>query len=528
MPRATLLCCLAAACGGGTDANKDGIVDGVYSPDSVSQIAPSTPIGTLSGQVLKTDFAGLDGVKVTVIIGGIASADGTAYTATTDNDGIWAVKGLPAAANAQVVFTKENYVSLRLQATVPGAAGNFPVNNGNGNVGTVLLPQLQGKVTFQLVTSNGAPAGMVKAQLEVSPAAIRYAEFGGYGNPVGVFVAEATSDANGVLSFTNAPQLSELSRLNGTYTVTVGAVDENMDGRFELLGARKDFQARDLFLGSVSTIITLPLNRSPGPLTVLASNIDSMVNGPGDPLRSMVKPTESLFFTFDQALLASSVTVKVTDELGLTTLMSTKTAKAPNILEVQVQGLESGKEYNIALRATSAESGATFQQAAYFFGGDPTMPKMFGVEKITWRRPAGGAATTRLDVGDTVVITFNQPIRQLAAALEVQIDFDINNLNGKGDVAGELSPPGAMNPQTAGFPVAAREPLNEPMSTFSNMPSGYTTRYEFVYGAPGTVTVPANTQFRMMFGKIPSSLTGFRTLWGTAVEADIQAALSMP
>jgi hypothetical protein len=527
-----LLCCLAAACGTGTDANKDGIADGIRTPDSVSQVAPSTPVGSLSGQVLGTDFKGLDGVKVTVIVGGIADADGVAFEGTTDNQGIWSVKGLPAAASAQVLFTKTDYATARINAVVPGAAGNFPVNNGNGNLGTILLTALKDSVKFQVITASGRPAGMVKCMLEVTPAAVRYSDFSAsYGSGVGVFVAEATTEPNGIVTFTGVPALAEQARLNGNFAVTIGAIDEDMNGRPEYLGTRRDFPARDLFQGTISTVITLSKAAAFGPVRVIASNVDSMVNGAGDPLKSMVKTGESLYFVFDQAVVEASIGVKVTDETGLQTVTSMKMLIAPNILQVTLSPAgENGREYNVALRATSAENGSTLSQAAYFFVGDPAMPKPFAIERVTYKRPALNMSTaTRLELGDRVIVVFNQPIRLVAGQnVEVLIDYDINNMNGKGDVPGEKSPPGATMQQTNGFVTLPNEPIAEPMSTFANLASGYTTRYEFTYGAPGTVTVPTGTSFTLFFSEIPSSLNGYRTLWGTGVEADAVGVLSAP
>jgi hypothetical protein len=177
MRRASFVCIFAVACGGGTDANRDGIIDGIHSPDSVSQVAPSTPVGTVSGQVLTTDFKPLDGVNVTVIIGGASDSDTNVFKAVTDNEGVWSVKNVPAAAVAQVTLTKMAYATGRMQITVPGNAGNFPVNNGNGNIGTVLLTHLDGTYRFQVVTAGGRPARQLKALLEVTPAAIRVQDF---------------------------------------------------------------------------------------------------------------------------------------------------------------------------------------------------------------------------------------------------------------------------------------------------------------------------------------------------------------
>lgn len=528
-----LLCSVVAACGSSTDANRDGIADGIRSPDSVSVVAPSTPVGTLSGQVLTTDFKPLSGVRVDLILGGAQTAEMMDFSATTNNEGAWSISGVPAAANAQVVFSKMGFSTARAAAFVPGNAGNFPVNNGNANVGTVLLTELKGTFRMQLVTAGGQPAKSVRCLLEVSPSAVRFQDnFGTYGNPVGVFVTEATTNDLGELAIMNVPDIAEEARIDGRYVLTVEAHDADGDKRIDYLGTRRDLSARDIFTGVAPTVITLPAARVAGNLRVLASNVDSMVNGPGDPLKNMVKMGESLWFVFDQAVVSASVGVKLTDETGLTTIATNKNINpaTPNVLQVVINGaIEDGREYNIALRATSAENGSTFQQAAYFFGGDKMMPKTFAIEKITWRRPAANMSTMmRLEPGDRVVVTFNQPIRLAGGQnVEVLIEADLDGMGGRGNIIGEKSLPNATMQNTSGFPIVPMEPIAEPNSTFANLASGYTTRYEFTY-PPGFLTVPIGTNFHVFFSEIPSSLLGYRTLWGGGIELDATAALSAP
>lgn len=539
MRRALLLCSFALACGGGTDANRDGIVDGVRSPDSVSQIAPSSPVGTLSGQVLTTDFKPLEGVSVSVLLGGASDAEGNTFKTTTDNEGLWSVKLLPAAATAQVTLTKMGYATARVSAFVPGNAGNFPVNNGNGNVGTVLLTHLDGVYRLQVVTASGKPAKQHKVLLEVTPAAVRVQDFNaGYGAPLGLFVTDASTDDNGFVEFKDIPGIGEEARLNGNFAITIGAYDDDGDMRFDFLGTRLEHSAREIYLNVAPSVVTLASAHNAGALAVTASNVDSMINGPGDPLKSMIKMSDSVYFVFNQAVLASSISVKVTDETGTVPVMAAVQPKGPNILQVTLQaGAESGREYNLALRATSADNGSAFVRAAYFFGGDPTTPKPFAIEKVTYRRPASNPSTgMRLEPGDRVVVIFNQPIRNSGGqAVEVLIDADLNGDGMRRD-QGEKSLAGTTTPNSNGFQAFPAEPIAEPMSTFANMASGYTTRFEFTYPgtlgpvgmAMATVSVPVSTQFVALFGEIPSSLFGHRTLWGTAVETDQVGLLSNP
>ncbi|MBK7858530.1 MAG: carboxypeptidase regulatory-like domain-containing protein [Archangiaceae bacterium] len=533
MRRASLLCCFAVACGSGTDANHDGIADGVVSPDSVSMVAPSTPVGTLSGQVLGTDFKPIEGVAVTVLVGGASDGEGNVFKASTDNEGTWAVKLVPAGANAQVTLGKAGYSTARVSAFVPATAGNFPINNGNANVGTVLLTKTDGTLKLQVVTQTGHPVKGHKVTLEVTPAAVRPdATSTGYGATVGMFVSEATTDDSGVAELKEIPGLGEEARLGGTYSVSMGEYHEDASGTADFLGTRRDFTARELFNGSASTVLTLLTAHASGPLQIVASNVDSIINGTGDPLKSMVKPGETLYFVFDQRVIEQSVSVKVTDETGLSVLTNTKMLSGTgNILQVTVTpATESGREYNLAMRATSAENGTTLSKPAYFFGGDPATPKPFAIEKVTFKRNVANPSTQmRLEPGDRVTLLFNQPVRNSGGqSVEVLIDFDINGSGTRGDVVGEKSLAAAAMPNTTGFLTVANEPFGEPMSTFTNLLSGYTTRHEFIYTGAMYVPVPIGTQFTATFSEIPSSVFGYRTIWGAGVEADAVGALSAP
>ncbi len=167
----TIVGLLLLACGSTTDKNKDGVADGVQTPNDVSVVEPSTPIGTLSGQVLKADLTALDGVTVTVIMGGTGDADGTAYKATSDSTGAYAIGGLPAGSSGQVTLTKTGFATARATAIVPATAGNFPIDNGNANLGAIALTDLSGEQKFQVVTGAGHPAKAAKATIEVTPAA---------------------------------------------------------------------------------------------------------------------------------------------------------------------------------------------------------------------------------------------------------------------------------------------------------------------------------------------------------------------
>src|SRR5262249_22506051 len=135
---------------------------------------------------------------------------------------------------------------------------------------------------LQIVTAGGQPAKNLDAVLEVTPSAVRYDDLNpGYGQQVGVFVASAKTDDMGIVTWMNVPALDEESRLDGLFTVTVGAYTDDTD-MTHYLGTRTSYTARTVFFDSASKVITLPYARAAAALDVIASNIDSMVSGVGD------------------------------------------------------------------------------------------------------------------------------------------------------------------------------------------------------------------------------------------------------
>ena len=188
---------------GAEDANGDGIADGVLKPDSVSVVAPATPKGTVSGQVLDTRMAPLAGATVTLLIG--SDASGTQFSAQTDGAGNFMFSGVPAGSTVLLTASKEGYTTLRASADVPSNAGNIPINNGNASVGALMLAETNGTLRFTLYTDSGRPAAGAHAYLQALPSGmVAYS-----GTPIttatpttpSVVVSAVVADALGVVTF---------------------------------------------------------------------------------------------------------------------------------------------------------------------------------------------------------------------------------------------------------------------------------------------------------------------------------------
>jgi hypothetical protein len=163
-----------------TDANKDNIADGVRTPNTVTVVAPSNPVGSITGVVASTKFAGLADANVLLVLGfGFTSA------IKSNGDGAFRFANVPAGSSGQLIVSKEGFGSVRVPVTVPVSGGNVPINDGNANAGVIMLLELNGSVKYQVQTANGRPAKSVKALLEVSPAGFQLTSGTGYGTAMG-------------------------------------------------------------------------------------------------------------------------------------------------------------------------------------------------------------------------------------------------------------------------------------------------------------------------------------------------------
>ncbi len=518
--RAVLFLALAAAGCGPKDANNDGIADGVKDPNSVTLVAPSTPVGSISGQVLNSRLSPLADADVNVTLGNPTAGKGGPFKASTDTDGNFAIAGVPAGAQLQVTISKSGYATVRTAAVIPSSAGNFPINDGNATVGPFTLTQTSGTVSFHVITHTGKPARGVKATIEASPAATLLSPASGtYGDGFGIVVADGTVDDQGTLTFGGVPPVEELSRLGGNYDVTVQAFDDNGDGTPDFQGWFQRYSARSLITDPTVRLITLPDARPSLALFIVASNVDSMVNqGSSTPAKNLVKPGETLYFVFNQPVPETSLVIRLSDEYGVQNLVVTKAMKIANTLTVNPAApFDAGKEYNLSIRATSLDNSSTFSRAAYVFCGDPATPKPFSVLSIQYKD--NPPANQVLNAGELVVATFNQPIAVVGSpAADGFVNYDINNTSTIGDVQGETG-------FATGFSIFPAEPVNEKDTLFVLLPSGYTSRYEFVFSG-ATVGVPNNTTVSIAFGKLMNASGGYQTLWGVPIASDASSPVT--
>jgi hypothetical protein len=523
---------LALGCGDEVvDANGDGIADGVKTPDNVSVVVPAEPKGTVSGQVLTTEQKPLAGATVTMTIG----SDVATKSATTDGEGNFSFKEIPGGAQVLLTFSAAGHAPLRAVSRVPTEAGNIPINDGNASFGPVVLSKTNGTVTFSLVAPTGRPADGVKATLEVTRAGTVL--FGPTDQVTSTVVAEATADAQGVLTFTNVPPPLEIERLRGNYRLTVYAHDTNGDGILESIGRTEDYSGQDILIGQNAKPLALSYAYTPGRLDIEFSNLGALRLGARNPQFNMIKSGESIYIGFNQPIQPNSVVVGLTDEYGKENLSISKAVTSGGtVLTLTPQGVQPGREYNLFYRAVTVTGNFVNTNTVAFFGGDPNSPQPISVENVKFQETTSNNGL--IDSGEVVYVNFNQVMspRLTTQAAYVYVHADLNNTGKLGDGVGERDPlTGRTAGPNSGFPLFSDEP-NAPIQTkvpaekavFPFGASGYTTRYAFRYQPPalptgGFTSLNPTSNFPMFinFSNLSPAQDSYESGWGVTQAADI-------
>ena len=527
---------LALGCGEELkDENGDGIADGVRAPDSVTVVTPATPKGTVSGQVLGTDLKPLSEVSVEMTIGSSAEP----VVAPTDAKGNFEFTDVPAGSQVLLTFTKSGFATLRATSTVPSSAGNVPINNGNASFGPITLAKLDGTLNFIVVTPQGRPAAGARATLEASPAG-SIVLFNGDNTTrvVSTVVVEATADEQGVLSFTGIPGAPEMARLQGgQYRLWVSPLDTNNDNLPDTSGYANTYSGQAIIQSTATRLIPLTFARQDqgAGLNIESSNVGSLRGATDrDPLRNMISTTEPIHLFFNQPVQASSLLARLTDESGRESLAVTTTVGSGGYSATirPASGLQEGKEYNIDVRAVSAEGGSIYTNTGFFFTGEPSTPRAVGISEIRYQETStSGVTASEINPGERIYVNFSAPIaRTYGAGLYVQVFFDANigdgaSVNRIGDVPGELG-------NAVGFDLFEDEPTapirtRTPAETapFAITPSGYSSRFSFVYNGAFPLN-PSNLRVNVAFDKLASRSSGstngtYESIWAQPVTSNL-------
>ncbi len=491
-------------------------------------MSPVSPEGTVSGAVLDSALTPLSGVDVELLAGS------KAMSATSGADGSFTFASVPAGAEGLLTLKKGGYAQARTDVTVPDAAGQFPLAHGNARVGPVELAKLDGKVSFLVIDSTGRPVTGAPAVLDASPTAKVFD-----GTVLSAVSVTASVGNDGSLDFAGVPSPVELSRFQGTYTLSIGPVDTNGDGVPDLGGYQQQFQASTLVADSSPRVVTLTptIAGSGSGLNVVAGNAGSMF-GSTAPNSNLIPPSDPVRLVFNKPLRAQSVLAQLTDENGDALLENTVTVTGGGtILEIAPnKATTPGQEYNLRLRV-SALTGETFSKTGFFFAGDPAQPVAIGINQGLYQVTADEAANPPpylLQPGDVVYVQFNQVIAETSSETPVEVFFNNDiNLDGKvgGDTVGEVG-----NSTGRGFPLQPAEPTapiptTVPPATpvFPLTMSGWTTRYSFVYpqscgatNGPCEALDPSKIQLTVKFSDLAQRTSDiYQTAWAVPITTDL-------
>lgn len=491
---------------------------------AVSQVASSKPLGSLSGLVNNTHFEALEGVTVTLVLG--EGADGSAtFKTTTNAAGGFFFKELPAGSVGQLTMTKAGFGTARMAVSVPSSAGNFPLDDGNGNAGIFLLTELNGTVRFTVYSGSGKLAKGARGLLEVTPAALTTTSSGSYGSSQGITSVEATTDDSGVLVFTGVPSPAEIARVGGSYQLTIGALDEDGDGTIDSLGTSRSYNGSTLFTNPTQTI---QLNESgtSASLAISSANLDSLTSSfsSSQPYLNALKPNEPVTVVFNQAIVEATRTVKVVNEDCATNVAVIVTQRAPNVLSIApTTSWTTGAEYHLVIRATGLDSGTTRDFRAFFFAIDPAAPRPVGSSpSFVAKKAPGNTNTGAFESGDELFVRFDTPVSFLGGPQGRA--FFSADLNGNGSVGG--GDPGEVgSPFTAGFVIdLAEETYDAKTSTFTCRTNNYGSRYRINYFGIPAGGLPANTAMRITLPADQSGSTGYQTAWGQVATGDFNGS----
>jgi hypothetical protein len=405
-----------------------------YNPDAGTGSVPDAGVasGVVGGLVVAaSDQSPIAGATVTLIAGGTTSA------ATTGMDGTFSFSTVPFGT-----FIVEVTQAGTLSAVVNGVVLSAAPTATLGPIG--LVPDT-GTFAVRVVDEHGAAAPGIKV---TGTTDVRWVSFaGGAASPQGSLTVTATSDANGLVSFTGLPDLTTLGTfVDGSLSVAVPPVKIMGTETYDFLGVTVTYNLRGL--SSSMQAPTLTLAGPHTPLGVLASNIAYLVfQATFDTSDGLTIPASGpITVSFNQAIDPASVRAVVTLEDGVTQApVQPQAAVSGNLVTLSfAMPLAAGARFNLDLHAIAARGTSVNDVAAEFNAQSApffTAPAAGAVVSVV-----ASSVTKTTGPGNNVVVTFktSEPIglgRGVSNAISCIAFYENVNLD-NGDPA---SYPGEYN-----------------------------------------------------------------------------------
>jgi len=396
-----------------------------------------TPGGSVGGIILNAvDMKPMEGVSVSVVAGAKLLP---ANPALTDTTGRFSIEGVPSGDIILQIVPKNTHLPINIEATLPNAAGEYPLGNATLSIGPVaLLPvaSSDGAFKVQLVAGDGSPAPSVKCMLRTALSWIDLAS----GSPTGKGVAEveAASDNSGIVRFAGMPDLMKIAGLAGAGSnvsdvvrVVVPPYDSNKDGAYDFFGKEQAFNVSKV--GSAIPTILLT-SAAPGALQITASNIAALMGKTGN--RVLPSTSGALFVAFNWPIDQARTEITIFDEQGKAVISAPTKTVSGALLTVNFTGLAAGSEYNIGIRTFATVEGT---QVDGTFGAPVFTPVPSGAKvQVALKRETKPTSSR-------ITVTFSEPIGLATPAnphlvggnAVLYFDFDINGSGTKGDAPGE-------------------------------------------------------------------------------------------
>ncbi|HXU73955.1 MAG TPA: carboxypeptidase-like regulatory domain-containing protein [Polyangia bacterium] len=418
-------------------------------------VSNTNPLGTVGGVVLDLEGeAPIMGATVTL------QTAGTMMMAMTDMNGVYTFAKVPAG-ELFVNIAAPGYESAYVPGQLSGAVGNFPVSNPQTTMPTVELFKTSGTFAVALVDDRGAPvAGVtVTARPQVKYYAYDYPYNGTSGFPsllpFGTYAVTATSDATGVATFSGLPSDYALNLIDATEMfVDVPPIVIMGTSTYQFAGASfaiNPTHVTDMAGGPASTY-TIRLVGANAALQPVSASIDYLVGKTGtvaasfgNAVASLLKTTDPISITFNQAVDQSSLRAQLLDENGVSLGNMMATFPAGNIVQLAAPpAYMAGRRYNLVLHAAplsqAGSMGTPLNVTAPFFTAGPDT---LAVTATLSTLPVAG--TTIPGAGKIVLLTFSEAVglgKGASPALGCTAWYDGIDLDNSGAVSyqGEYSP----------------------------------------------------------------------------------------